>query len=117
MDFGVLADVEGLEVEAIGSDLHEERVDQHLGEAVAVVLEEAVAEDGEVAEEIGGAGVGAECGVGRKRDAGLRGGSEPHHDAGDQEAEIFEVEALFEGCLPGGAELGEVFFEERVNFV
>ncbi len=29
MDAGVLADVEGLEVEAVGADLHEERVDEH----------------------------------------------------------------------------------------
>ena len=74
VDAGVLADVERLEVEAVGADLEQERVDEHAGEAAAVVLEEAGAEDGEVAEEVGGAGVGAESGVGRERDAGLCGG-------------------------------------------
>ncbi len=40
VDAGVLADVECLEVQAVGADLHEERVDEHLGEAGAVVLDE-----------------------------------------------------------------------------
>ncbi len=41
-----------------------ERIDEHLGEAVAVVFGQRVAEDGEIAEKIGGAGVGRERGVG-----------------------------------------------------
>ncbi len=112
MDAGVLADVEGLEVEAVGADFEEERVDEEVGEALAAVLDEAVAEDGEIAEEIGGAGVGHERGVGRERDAGLRRGAQAHHDAGEEQAGALVGEALFEGVLAGGAELGEVGVEE-----
>src|SRR6266702_4644984 len=104
-------------MEAVGSDLHQEGIDQQLGEAMAAVLEEAVAEDGEVAEEVGGAGVAAEGGGGWEGDAGLRRGSEAHHDASDEEAEVLEVEALFEGGLAGGAELREVLLEEGVDLV
>ena len=87
VDAGVLADVEGLEVEAVGADLEEERVDEQLGEAVAAVLEEAVAEDGEVGEEVGGAGVGASAGWVASGTLDCGRGSEAHHDAGDEQAE------------------------------
>ncbi len=38
VDAGVLTDIERLQMEAVGADLHQERVDEHLGEAVAVVF-------------------------------------------------------------------------------
>ena len=47
----------------------------------------------------------------------MRCGSEAHHDAGDEQAEVFEVEALFEGSLTGGAELSEVFVEKGGDLV
>ena len=111
----MLADVERLEMEAVGADFHQERVDEHLGETVAVVLDEAGADGGDVADEVGGTGVGLERGGGGERDAGLRRGSETHHDAGDEQAEVFEVETLFECGLAGGAELGEVAVEEALT--
>ena len=68
VDAGVLADVERLQVQAVGADLHQQRVDEHLGEAMAAVFVQRVAEGGEIAEEIGGAGVGRERGVRRERE-------------------------------------------------
>ena len=46
----------------------------------------------------------------------MRRGSEAHHDAGDEQADGFVGEALFEGGLAGGAELGEVAVEQRGEF-
>ncbi len=95
-------------MQAVGADFEQERVDEQLGEAVAAVLDERVAEDGEVGEEIFGAGVEGERRVGRQRDGGLRRGSEAHHDAGEEQADGFVGEALFEGGLAGGAEVCRV---------
>ena len=41
---GVLANVERLQVQAVGANLQQQRIDQHLGEAVAAVLDEGVAQ-------------------------------------------------------------------------
>ena len=116
VDFGVLADVEGLEVETVGADFEQERIDKQLGKAVAVVGEQRVTQNGEIAEEVGGAGVGLERGGAGEWDGGLRCSAETHHDAGDEEAEAFLAEALgqrFDGAwLVGGAEFGEVAVEE-----
>ena len=46
MDASVLADVERLQVQAVGADLDEQRVDEEFGEAVSAVFDEAVAETG-----------------------------------------------------------------------
>ena len=54
MDAGVLADVEGVQVESEGADEQDERVDESLGEAEAVVFGEAAAQDFEVVLELGG---------------------------------------------------------------
>ncbi len=114
VDAGVLADVEGLEVEAVGADFEEEGVDEELGEAVAVVLFEALAEDGEVGEEFGGAGVGGERGGAGRGGAGAF--AEAGHHAGDEEADALVGEAADEGVLGGGgagdADLVEVAVEE-----
>ena len=108
----MLADVERLQVQAVGADLHQQRVDEHLREAVAAVFDEAVAQDGEVGEQVGGAGVGRERGIGGKRDGRLRRGAEAHHDAGDEQADGLVGETLFERGLAGGAELREVAVEQ-----
>ena len=114
VDAGVLADVEGLEVEAVGADFEEEGIDEEVGEAVAAVVDEAVAEDGEVAEEIGGAGVGRRArgwaGAGR-----WIGAWQPRRIMMQERSrrERLVGEAIFEGVLAGGAELGEVGAEER----
>ena len=108
----MLADVEGLEVEAVGADFQQQWVDEHLGEAMAVVLEEGLSEGGEVAEKVGCAGVWLEGGVGWDGNGGLRSGSEAHHDAGDEQAEGLVWETFGERVLAGGAELGGVAVEE-----
>jgi hypothetical protein len=66
-------------------------------------------------EEIGGAGVGLERGVGWEWDARLGCRPEPHHDAGEQQAGALVGETFFEGVLAGGAELGEVGAEESFD--
>jgi hypothetical protein len=38
VDAGVLADVEGLEVEAVGADFEEQGIDEEVGEALAAVV-------------------------------------------------------------------------------
>ncbi len=116
VDAGVLADVEGLEVQAVGADLDQQRIDEHLGEARAAVVDQRVAEGGEIGEELGGAGVGLERGVCWNRNGGLRSGSEAHHDAGDEQADGFVGEALAESVLAGGAELSEVAVEQGGQF-
>ncbi len=117
MDAGVLANVERLEVEAVGADLEEKWIDEEFGEPMALVLFEAVAQDGEVGEELGGAGVGCEgsgaVDVGRGRGAFAEAG----HHAGDEEADALVGEAADEGVLGGGgagdADFVEVAVEER----
>ncbi len=113
VEAGVLADVERLEMKAVGADLDQQRIDQHLRQAVAVVFGEAGAQQGEVVEQIGGAGVGGKRRFGGERQAGLRGRSQPHHDAGDEQAEALVAEALFDRGLAGGAKLVEVAVEQR----
>jgi len=54
----VLANVQRLQMQPVGANLHQQR-SMHLGEAVAAVLDQRVAKDGEIGEEIGGAGVTA----------------------------------------------------------
>ncbi len=56
----VLANVERLQVQAVGAHLEQQRVDQQLGEAVAAVLDERVAQSGEVGEQIDSARVRSE---------------------------------------------------------
>ena len=53
MDAGVLANVESLQVQAVGADLHQQRIDQHLGEAMTAILHQRVAKDGQVGQKIG----------------------------------------------------------------
>ena len=60
-------------MEAVGADLDEEGIDEETGKALAAIVDEAVAKDGEVVEKIGGAGVGHQRGVGWERDARLGG--------------------------------------------
>ena len=66
VDARVLADVERLQVEAVGADLQQQRVDERLREAAATVADEAGVQDGEVGDELGGAGVGLERRAGRE---------------------------------------------------
>ena len=115
MDAGVLANIELVEVEAVGADFEDEGVDEELGEAVAAVLLEALAEGGEVGEEVGGAGVAGErgrWGVG----GGVRALAEASHHAGDEQADGLVGEALDElalGCAgAGAADFVEVTLEE-----
>ena len=58
----VLADVQRLQVQAVGTNLQQQRVDQHAGKAASTVAHEAGADNAKIAEEFGGAGVGPERG-------------------------------------------------------
>ncbi len=112
VDAGVLANVEGLQVKAVGADLQQQRVEQHPGEAAAVVLDQAGTDDAEVADELRGAGVRLERGVGRQRDGHVGRAAEAHHDAADEQADGLVGDAIFERGLAGFAELDQVAFED-----
>ena len=103
-------------MEAVGADLHQERVDQHLGEAVAMMLVQRIAEGGEVGEEFGGASIGCQGGVGRDGDGGLRRRPQTHHDACDQQTDGLVWEPFFKSVLASGAELREVTMQEGGEF-
>jgi hypothetical protein len=85
-----------------------------LGEALAAVAHERVAQDGEVAEQVGGAGVGRRVAGGAEQRGRsiVRGAAEAHHDAGDEQADGL-VGKRFSRRLSGGAELAEVAVEPR----
>ena len=90
----VLPDVESLEVQAVGADFDEQRIDEHLGETRAAIVDQRITEGGEIGEDLGGAGVGLERGVCWNRNGGLGAGSEAHHDAGDEQSNGLVWEAL-----------------------
>ncbi len=81
VDAGVLADVEGLKVQAVGADFEQERVEKKLGEPMATVFDQGLAEDREIREEIGRAGVRRERGRRGEWDGGLGDEAEACHDA------------------------------------
>ncbi len=70
VDARVLANVERLQMQAVGADLEQQRIDSIARQAAAVVADEAVAQDGEVGDQFGGARVWRERGV--RRAAGRR---------------------------------------------
>ena len=113
VDARVLADVEGVQVEAVGADLDEQRIDERLGEAAATVADEAGVQHHEIGDELRSAGVGLERRAGRGRDGDLRRSAEAHHDAADEQAHGLEWKAGLELGLAGGAQLLHVAFEQR----
>ncbi len=116
VDARVLADVEGLQMEAVGARLQKQRVDKRLRKAAATVLDEAGVQDGEVGDELRCAGVGLQRGAGRGRDGDLRRSAEAHHDAAHQQADGLEGEAGLQLGLAGGAQLLHVAVEQRGEF-
>jgi hypothetical protein len=108
VDPGVLADVQGLEMEAIGADLEQEGIDVEAGESLAAIVDEARAQDGEVGDQFGSGCIGRERGAGGERDGDVRRAAEAHHDAADEQAYGLKGEAVFKDDLACGAQLREV---------
>src|SRR5882762_5161128 len=90
---GVLADVECLQMQAVGFDLDDERIDPHLSEALSAVFDERVTDEFEIVQEF------ACVFVRRKRDtcrAGkrdMRCAADAQKDAGEHEAYLLKVKA------------------------
>src|SRR5438067_1009870 len=72
VDTSVLADVEGMEVQAVGADFDQEWINVNLREAAATIADEAGTQDGEVLDELGGTGVGRQWGLLRQMDREMR---------------------------------------------
>ncbi len=112
VDAGVLADVQRLQVQTIRADLHHEWIDEHFGETMALVGDQAGMERREIAEKVGGPRVRRESRVGRNWNGGLRSRSQAHHDAGDEQTNGLVLETLFESRLSGSSELAEVAIQQ-----
>ena len=112
----VLADVQRLQVQAVGTDLQQQGVDQHAGKAAATVAHQAGAQHVEVAEEFGGAGVGPQRRIRGQLDGHVGSAAEAHHDAAHQQAGGLEGDAVFKGGVAGGAKLRQVAFQQQCQF-